>query len=250
VPVKLDVDTQAAASEAYGIRSIPDTVIALPDGSPVHRFVGFRPPKDFVDELKAGLEARKSYESALQRVKEKPEDPEARLDLGTLYVRWQQWAKAQAEFAAAEKHAGDASPELRVQALYQLGVSQLSGGDEAAADKTFERLAATGAASAKALADDVALERGLAAQARGMAAGRDPDESKKHFDEARRRLEAFLKDHAGSDRAAEGRFQLALTIAYGGDEPAALETLKELVAKHPDSAWADRARNILKQRGE
>lgn len=250
VPVKLDVDTQKEASEAYGISSIPDTIVALPDGTPIHRFVGFLPPEDFIAELKAGLETRKSYEATLQRVKEKPDDLEARLDLGTLYVRWKQWAKAQAEFAAAADGAGDAKPELRVQALYSLGVSQLAAGDEAAADKTFARLAATGAESAKALADDVAVERGLAAHTRGVAAGQDPDAAKKHFDEARRRLEAFLKDHAGSDRAAEGWFHLALTIAYGGDEPAALASFKELVAKHPDGSWAGRARDILKRQGE
>lgn len=249
VPVKLDKDTQKEAVDAYQVGPIPDTVVTLPDGMVVHRFLGFRPPEGLVEELKSALDARRKLDGLQRRLREEPGDLEARLDLGALYAGWKQWAKARAEFAAVvEGTAKEEKSELRVRALYQTGLAHLRAGDEASADAAFKRMGDVATDAARDLADDVAIERGIAAHERGLAALRsDPPAATRHFADARKRLEAFVKDHPSGERAAEGWFHLALATALGGDEAGGLATLKELARKHPGTEWAARASEIVKR---
>lgn len=251
VAVKLSTDEQPAAAEKYQVGAIPDTVLALPDGTAAHRFLGFLPPKAFLKELEVGVEARRRLAEVLKRLKEKPEDPAARLDFGTLYVGWGQWAKARAEFEAAAEATRDAASDLHARAVYQLGLTLLRAGDDAAAEKRFEALAAIDAPAAKALVVDSALERGLLLLDRGVEqAEDDPAAGRKLVEEARGRISGFLKEHPTHPRAAEGGFQLAYAYRLTDEEAKATAALRDLVEKHPDSPWAERAKKLLQGQSE
>lgn len=246
VPVRLDIDTQEEAADTYKVGVIPDTVLALPDGTVVHRFEGFLAPKEFVKELGVGVDARGRLGEILRRLQEKPEDPEARLDLGALYGGWKAWSKARAEFEAAADKTRDGAADLRARALYRLAGAQLHMGDDASAEKPLATLAAMDSPAAKAFVVESALERGIALLDRGEERmEEDAAAGGKLAEEARARIEGFLSDHPTHPRAAEGSFQIARSYRVGGDDAKAAAALKQLIGKYPDSPWTERAKKLL-----
>ncbi|HTQ10589.1 MAG TPA: thioredoxin family protein [Fimbriimonadaceae bacterium] len=60
VPLKIDCDAQGAVAEKYGIQGTPTIMFLDANGKVIGSFLGFRPPKDFIDESKKVLKNYKS----------------------------------------------------------------------------------------------------------------------------------------------------------------------------------------------
>jgi thiol:disulfide interchange protein len=50
VPIKIDIEKEEKLADKFKIQSIPALVFVKPDGSEVGRIVGFRGPKDFLED--------------------------------------------------------------------------------------------------------------------------------------------------------------------------------------------------------
>jgi len=60
VPLKIDCDTQGPIAQKYGIQGTPTIMFLDPDGKVIGEFLGFRPPKEFIDESTKILKKTKS----------------------------------------------------------------------------------------------------------------------------------------------------------------------------------------------
>ena len=57
VPLKVDADVERSLASRYKIAGLPTILFINPEGSEIHRVVGYRPAGKFVDEMQTALEA-------------------------------------------------------------------------------------------------------------------------------------------------------------------------------------------------
>ncbi len=55
VSLKLDADRERSVSRRYRVQAFPTILFVGPDGEEIHRVVGFRPPTEFVREMRVAL---------------------------------------------------------------------------------------------------------------------------------------------------------------------------------------------------
>jgi thioredoxin-related protein len=53
VPVKIDANADQKTADRYKIESVPTILFLTPDGKELRRFVGFKPPQEFLKEMNA-----------------------------------------------------------------------------------------------------------------------------------------------------------------------------------------------------
>jgi thiol:disulfide interchange protein len=57
INLRIDADVEPGLASRFRIRGLPTILFIDPEGDEIHRVVGYRPPREFVDEMDAALRA-------------------------------------------------------------------------------------------------------------------------------------------------------------------------------------------------
>lgn len=84
VALRIDAEKEAALSKRYKIEAYPSVLLIKPDGTEIDRLVGYKEPKEFIDDFNAALNGKDSVSRASDKVSATGTyDPMARMELGT-----------------------------------------------------------------------------------------------------------------------------------------------------------------------
>lgn len=185
VPVKLDRTSAEAApiAERYGITESPAALIVSPGGALVFRVNGFDNPAEFYRHVQQSMTEWDKLHVKMIHEPEFRDDPKQELALGTALAQRFDPEEAAPRFArAAESKAAD--PATRDAARTSLASAQFKMKRFQDARATADEILKT--SSNPQLRERVELFRGELAIAEGRP------------DEARRTIDAFLRDHPES----------------------------------------------------
>jgi len=86
VAVKIDAEAHADLAKKYKVNSYPRIVFLSSEGKVIHEIMGYKPPDQFLPDMKAVLQGKSPKELAAELAKKGTDDPEQQLWIGMVLL--------------------------------------------------------------------------------------------------------------------------------------------------------------------
>ncbi len=213
----------------FVIQGIPTTLVIDTKKNVIAQKVGFSPPEEFLEFLKAVA----SLEELQKKVRIDAENITHTLDLAKAYIQLQRKADASRLLEKVCKFDEDNSNGKRVDALYLLGTIALENHDTKTAKKRFHEVTKLDPQGKTDYADDNALELAVLAANEG------------DFPSAVASLQEFLARFHKSELRPQAFIYLGRCHVETGHEDAARKAFEKLIKEYPDSRYTEYANRFL-----
>ena len=199
ISAKIDADKNQKVVSKYNVEGYPAILFLKSDGTEIHRISGFRPPEDFLPDMKAVLKGVSPQQELEEMIKKGTEDPAALQRIGMSLLQKGENAKAlpYMEKAAAKLKGKDALKVQQYLPLLYLDAKQVEKAN--AALEEFRKNPAADAMDVNRVEMRIALTQQDRKRAEGvldkMKATASPEE-KDQIEQFRKNLDEVMKSFA------------------------------------------------------
>lgn len=233
--LKLERDKDKEVTARLGVSSVPTTLFVDPNRKKLGMVRGFEDPEPFAQKVKEVYESIEKEKKARSTLSENPDDLEANLELAKIWIIRDYRDQAIALFQKVVDKDPKNEKGFLIEAAFRLGHLQFEAGKFEGAKKSFEKVKKYDRGDSKGYADDMLL-----AEARMEAKDGNDTEALKKF-----RL--FTNKFSSSELMHEALYFMGGVYYTSGNNKEAKEAWSKLVEKYPESKWAERAKDFIRQ---
>lgn len=235
VNVKINKDQNAALAGEYGVQGIPATLFLDEKGAKVSEIGGYLPPPAFLDALKKVQTNVKQIAEFEARLAKDPNDLEALMGAGKIHQDQQAADKAEACFKKVLDADKENAKGFAADAHYHLGYGELMKNNVAGAKPHFDETKKLDPENKRGFADDIRFIE--------IKVGLQEKQGQGKLADGLAELDEFAKNFPASEYMAETIFYKGMILWQTGKRQEGLDVLKGLAASHPNTQFADAAKN-------
>lgn len=240
--LKVEKNKEKKIAEQFGVGSVPNVMFITGDKKKIGRIRGYVKSSEFSEKVEEIYESIKNEKDAREVLRKQPEDLEANLKLGKVYIIRE--ATELAEHCLKKVVNGDPKNKkgLLVEAAFKLGFVQYNCGMFKEARENFDKVRKYDVLDEKKYGDDM-----LAAEAHMCMKDND-------FEKAIKKWRLFTVKYSDSELVPEALFYLGGAYYQLKKNEQAIEAWEKLIKDYPDADRVEQAKyyiqTVKKQMGQ